>query len=296
MAPAVESATLSVQVPELGLGTAALFLPGYGLGPVKAVDGAGLIMRAVDLGVRYLDSAGDYGDSDRVLNEAAELLIDRRVRVCTKRTASALLEAGVAAALERRRDRPFDTLLVHSATPTILSDPRCADVMTRVKSEGRAMRVGASTYGAEAAAVALAQPWCDVVQVEYSVLNPSVVWHVQSRKRTGQEVVVRSVFCKGLLTDRRASAPGLPQGAREMLDRLALLGREWGMSVSSLALRFALDTPCVDVVLVGVGCEEELRAALDASKAPRLESWQLETLQMFDRSTERWTHPEQWAQ
>jgi aryl-alcohol dehydrogenase-like predicted oxidoreductase len=277
----------------LGVGTATL-VPGYGMGDTPAVDGVTLVRDAVERGIRYLDTAAAYGASEDVLGSLAELLAERAVRIATKLTAAELAEGGVARALDRLRQPRLDTLLLHSAGSREMTDARAAAVFSRLKSAGLIEAAGVSTYGIDDARLALAQPWCDVVQVEFSILNPSVVRALASTRRPGQQVVVRSVLCKGLLTGRRRTVD-LPASVRQTLDDLEALASEWSRTLPDLALRFALDTPGVDVVVIGASRVEEVDAALVTCAGAPLEAAQLRRLEAFDRSAESWTHPEQWT-
>jgi aryl-alcohol dehydrogenase-like predicted oxidoreductase len=109
-----------------------------------------------------------------------------------------------------------------------------------------------------------------------------------------QELVVRSVLCKGLLTARRHQGMHLDVSGRATLDRIESRALEWGMSLEELGIRFALDTPGVDVVLVGISRPNELETALAAATRPPLEAWQLASLSEFDCSLQDWSHPERW--
>lgn len=277
----------------LGLGTAA-FVPNYGLpGASSAAPSACLLKEAVERGIRYIDTAPAYGLSEALLGELADLLRARRVRLCTKLRPDALAD-GIAESLRQLRYDVVDTLLVHSARRDNLLVPQVAQALWAAKESGRASLTGASTYGADDARIALGRPWCDVVQVEHSILNPSVVRAVAGIKRPGQEIVVRSVLCKGLLTARRRHAGNLVCEAAALLDRLEALAWDWGLSLPELAIRFALDSPGVDVVVVGISSVPELDTALSAIRRRPLEAWQMEALAEFDSSSEDWSHPERW--
>ena len=268
-------------------------MPGYGF-TTEDVDAGALITEAVEGGVGYVDTAVDYGSSEQLIGVQADRLSRAGVRICTKVRAEELPGNRVAESRLRLRVDRIDTLLVHSATIADIESPGCGRSFERLKREGHISRAGASTYGTEAAARALASRWCDTVQVEHSLLNPSVVSAVRTCRRPGQEVVVRSVLCRGLLTARRAAASHLSDESRRLLDEADALAAEWGLPLAQLAVRFALDTPGVDIVLVGAGTTEELRCALEASRRSPLTPEQLDILGRFDRSTESWTHPEQW--
>jgi aryl-alcohol dehydrogenase-like predicted oxidoreductase len=276
----------------LGLGTAS-FLADYGIGTGGLQDKPlSLLESALTRGVSYLDTASAYGESELWIGRLPAPL-RQTARVCTKLKPDELPQA-LGDSLQRLQLPSVDTLLVHSARERDLTDERLADGLCAARAAGQIERAGASTYGAADAVRLLQQPWCDVVQIEHSVLNPAVVPVLKHVRRPGQEVVVRSILCKGLLTPRRRLAAYLPCAAQRRLDRLEALATSWEYTLPELAVRFALDTPGVDVVVVGVSSRTELDVALSACDRPRLEASLLEALREFDCSAEDWTHPERW--
>lgn len=279
----------------LGLGTAT-FLSGYGLGSsgVGGGERESLIREAVAKGVVYVDTAVAYGDAENSLGEIAGLLNARRVRVCTK-LAFSDLPGGLDSSLKRLGCALVDTVLLHSAKRAELVDGSVLRAFGEMRKKGQAAHTGASTYGSEDAIVALEQPWCDVLQVEHSILNPSVVKAVVPLLRPGQELVVRSVLCKGLMTERRRYLPATFSRIVAAVERLESVAREWGYTLPELAIRFALDTPGVNVVLVGVSNEAELEMALRARDREPLSPEQMEALEKFDCSESDCVHPERWT-
>jgi aryl-alcohol dehydrogenase-like predicted oxidoreductase len=278
----------------LGLGTAS-FLPDYGLGAPGLQDDAEALLRsALASGVRYFDTAALYGESESWAGRFSAEFARLGVRVCTK-LRPGQVEAGLSDSLRRLQTKRIDTVLLHSVGVGELESTACWMALERAKEAGSVVRTGASTYGVEAAVFALAQPWCDVIQVEHSILNPSVVPALAVPRRPGQEVAVRSVLCKGLLTERRNAAAYLHPDAALLLDELEQCARGWGFSLPELAIRYALDTAGVDVVLVGVSSRAELAVALSAAEQAPLDATQIEALRDFGRAHEEWTHPECWT-
>ena len=271
----------------IGIGTAT-FMPNYGLG-AGAPPGDALLRRAAASGIGYFDTAADYADSETAVGRAVPA--DRRV--CTKIKSGEGIDA-VHASVNRLGRTP-DTILMHSAGQAQLESASAIAALQTARERGFVRRIGASTYGVEDARFALAQPWVDAVQVEYSILNQSVIRGLE-RRRPGQEVVVRSVLCKGLLTSRRSEAPRLTAGIGDALAGIEACAQDWGQSIEALAIRFALGTPGVDVVVVGVSNDAELEVALDASRQGPLTSGQWQRLAAFDRSDVDAAHPERWSQ
>lgn len=279
----------------LGLGTAT-FLSGYGLGSsgIGGAERESLIREAVTKGIAYVDTAVAYGDAESLLGGLAGLLSARGVRVCTK-LAFSDLSGGLEFSLKRLRCACINAVLFHSAEQAELVDGSVLRAFAEMRKNRQAAHTGASTYGVEDAVVAMEQPWCDVLQVEHSILNPSVVKAVVPLLRPGQELVVRSVLCKGLLTERRRYLPTGFSRIVAAVERLESVAREWGYTLPELAIRFALDTPGVNVVLVGVSNEGELEVALRARDRDSLSPQQMAVLEKFDCSESDCVHPERWT-
>lgn len=276
----------------LGIGTAT-FLPGYG--PTSSGQpGASLLLEAVEGGVRYCDTAAAYGDSEAALGEVHDALAEAGVRIATKVAPAVDAQdviASVRASLDRLRVRTVDTVMAHSVNSQQMAD--AASAFEAVRSMGLASRVGASTYGIDDAVYA-ASTWCDAVQVEFSILNQTVVAALRRQVSRPVEVVVRSVLCKGLLTDAGAAVP-VSASARRKLDELAALATSIGVDLPTLAVRFALDTPGVDVVLVGVASDGDLRTAMSAWRFRPLTPDEYDAAAAFDCGEADWVHPERWV-
>ena len=292
-----------MQPARLGIGTAS-FIPAYGL-PVSAgteLLTADLIAEAVARGIDYIDTAAAYGEAEHALGRLSALLRDRRVRICTKVAyapgpdAAARLAADVDQSRRRLAVDCIDTVLLHSVGAGVLRDPDVARALDRVKSAGHCRQAGASTYGADDAAAALASEWCNALQIEYSVLNQSVMTAAAGARRAGQEIVARSVLCKGLLTSRnRVLAGDLPPAVASAIAALHELAGQWGYTLPELAIRFALDTPGIQIVLVGVVDAGELDTACRAAARPPLAKEQWRRLAEFDRSAFDAVHPQRWS-
>jgi aryl-alcohol dehydrogenase-like predicted oxidoreductase len=283
--------------PGLGLGTATL-IANYGLGQSSGIRSPKeLLHRAIQSGIKYVDTAPGYDDAEIILGELESTLRANSVRVCTKvdaRNAALSLAASVQSSLLRLGCDRVDTLLVHSATEQVLSTKQVIDALIDAKQAGRAENVGASTYGERSAEIAFSSDWCDVIQIEFSILNQSVVKSIPS-DHGEKEIVARSVLCKGLLTDRRKLMPDLPVTVARRIDELDRLADSWGFTLPELAIRFGLDSPQIDVTLVGVTTEEELDTSLRASSHAPLNQQQIDVLSQFDCSSFDCVHPERWT-
>src|SRR5262245_6176968 len=97
----------------LGIGTAT-FLPGYGP-TAGGMPVSNLLKTALGEGVRYIDTAAAYGDSERVIGELADEIAAIGARVATKiqpeRWTVDAGRAAMAASLQRLNLDSVDTVL-----------------------------------------------------------------------------------------------------------------------------------------------------------------------------------------
>lgn len=279
----------------LGVGTTG-FIPGYGLGEAPVASET-LLVTAIQSGIRYVDTAAGYADSETILARVLAAAGAGQVEVCTKvvpepATSTDALQAAARLSLDRLGLEVVDDLLWHSATAEGLRDRLVCRAFAGLKETGLTRRVGASTYGTDAARTALASDWCQVVQVEFSILNQEL-GDVIAARRAHQRVVVRSVLCKGLLTPRRAHLE-LPPWLRDRLAEVDSIARAIGMTTAQIATRFAMDVSGADVVLVGAASPEELTEAQTVAAAAPLDAATIRALRALDSGDSDWAHPERW--
>lgn len=286
----------AMHLPYLGIGTA-IAIPGYGLKGSPSESGLGHVLSAaLDAGVEYFDTAPTYASGELILGEALRSGA-RTPRICSKieaREASSEKAMDVVdESLRRIGISRMDTLLLHSASAADMRDERISRTLEQCRRAGRCTKIGASTYGVEDALAALSQKWCEVVQVEFSILNPEVV-RALGPSVPGQEIVVRSVLCKGLLTPAYCDIPNLPGQLRERLECAEAVAKSLSLSMVELAVGFALSQPKIDVVLVGCASTKELDEVLRAQKAAPLPAHIMERLDSLASPEEEWSHPERW--
>ena len=223
-----------------------------------------LLDRAVELGVRYVDTARSYGYAERFLGSWFSARPGRReqLTVGSKWGYEYVGEWALDAPLHERKDHspavfdrqwpqtlealsgPPDVYLIHSVTP---DSPALGDVelLDRLRALARTgVRVGISTSGPEQSWVvqqALAVPDSpfSVVQSTWNLLERSVGASLAEAHDAGWLVVVKEGVANGRLT-AHGQEPGLTQMAA--LD---------GQTLDAFALGAVLAQPFVDVVLSG---------------------------------------------
>jgi aryl-alcohol dehydrogenase-like predicted oxidoreductase len=278
-----------IEVSRVGLG--GLFVSSFG-GEFEQARGA--VRRAVERGVRYIDTAPGYHDSEavlgRILADIAEPLILSTKLGGRPQPFDPKDPAGLRASVEESlrllgRDR-IDVLLIHepdrprqydwwtSGLYAERPDGPVLEVLDGLRREGLVRSVGlGGTTAYEMARL------CDtgLFDVVLTAFNYSLLWReaghsvLPAAKRHNMGVVVGSPLHQGALARRfdrevASGAPWLSPPRREQYRRLYALLDETGLPIAEVALRFVLSHPDIDCVLTGARSAAEVDANLDAAQ------------------------------
>jgi aryl-alcohol dehydrogenase-like predicted oxidoreductase len=283
---------LRVSVAGLGCGGAAKLGLGYG----RDLDhAAGIVRRALDLGVNFIDTAQYYGTEPAVGAAIAgrprdSLVISTKHKVSlpdgTVYSAAEIL-AGLDRSLRALKTDYVDVFCLHTVRPHEYErvSREILPVLLREKERGRFRFLGITEFAAhdprhETLTQALAGDGWDVMMVAFHMLNQNARLRVfpHTRQRgigTLLMFAVRAIF----------SAPGrlqqdiadlvregrLPKWLGEKKQPLDfLLGESGAASVIEAAYRYARHEPGADVVLFGTGNPDHVEANVRALLQPPL--------------------------
>ena len=258
---------------QLALGTAQLGQP-YGIANRSgqpSFDTARDIVRCAQAAaVDTLDTAMSYGDSEQILGAIGT----GGLRIVTKlpplaAEGSALagwVRQCVTRSMERLRVAQLHALLLHR--PLDATGPHAAELLAALRSlraEGLVRKIGVSLYAASDLDAITQAMDLDLVQAPYNVLDRRLErsgW-LARLQRHGVEVHVRSAFLQGLLLLPESALPAAFARWRPLWARWHTWTQQQGLTPSRAALGFALGTPGVDRVVVGVERVEQLQELLE---------------------------------
>ncbi|MEZ0542316.1 aldo/keto reductase [Fibrella arboris] len=298
------SDAITEPIARLGIGTWQLGGPNYvgdkptGWGAVDTGAAIRAVHRAIDEGVRFIDTADSYGagQAETLVGEALAQVTypgTSSVEICTKfgnrRDAAgqptqeyspAYLTEAVDASLRRLQRDVLDVLLLHSppdAFDWTTYDPEPFDALVRagkIKAYGVSSR---SVYGAKRVMDA---GFGSVLEVIYNALDrraETVLWTdpASASYRFIARVPLASGFLKATYLAEDPVFPAdqyrhyLPDRDRQwLLDsvrQVAFLDELEG-GISASALRFCLSHPAVSVVIPGIRSEEQVIRHVQAAK------------------------------
>lgn len=262
----------------LGLGTAQLGLP-YGVsnrgGQPSEAEAAAILARALERGIRTIDTAPAYGEVEALLGRL--LPADADVRIVTKTAPLSGAEIGAAEcdevrrtaerSLERLRRERLDALLVHHGSDLALpGGERLAAAVAGLRDTGVAAKVGVSVYSRAELDAARERLPLDLVQLPLNAFDQRFLHDgtLEQLQSEGVEVHVRSAFLQGLLLIEPEELPAHLAAAERPLRRYREERRRAGLDPIEAALGFVRDAPGVAVTLVGTNSVAELDECLAA--------------------------------
>lgn len=286
---------------KLGLGTVQFGLD-YGIsnsaGKTLPAEVREILLLAASSGIRVLDTAAGYGQSEEVLGECSDS--DWPFKIVTKTPAFGGVTAGTAEcdrlgatfreSLRKLRRQKVYGLLAHHASDLLApGGERLVGAMLDLKARGLVEKVGASVYSGAQIDALLERFPIDIVQLPLNVLDQRLLasGHIRALKKAAVEIHVRSIFLQGLLLMPLERLPEYFEPARAHLKRYQAFLLGHGMTPMHAALGFALGVPEVDHVILGVNTRQQLQEIVSQESAPVDVDWRefaLDLVPMVDPS------------
>lgn len=279
---AAASATVAAtDTTRLGLGAVQFGLD-YGIanrrGKTVLEEVRDILACAAEHGLRTIDTAPAYGDSEEVLG--CVLPRDHRFQIVTK--TPAFDTESITAEDARRLRHSFDQsltrlgrqtvygLLMHHAEDLLApGGERLWEAMTELKIAGGVKVIGVSVYTpAQIEAVSARFP-VDLMQLPVNLFDQRLVQsgHLRELKKRGIEIHARSVFLQGLLLMIPEEIPEPLAAARPLIVELRRETERAGISPQQAALGFVKSIAEIDRILIGVESGRQLRDNIAAFAA-----------------------------
>lgn len=262
--------------PKLCLGTAQFGLD-YGVtnknGQVSETTVSQLLTCARESGIRWLDTAQAYGNSEAVLG--SHLLPGDSFQLISKLSAQeqtqfsqndiAKFESRFFATCDRLGLNQLDALLVHS--PSDLRKPGSEYLISwllSLRERGLVNRLGLSIY-AEDDLADIDPSLLDIVQLPISLLDQRLLINgtISRLHDCGIAIHARSIYLQGLLLTPADQWPEwVSSEARRHQQKLEVLADQKQCGLIDLALGFAKQLTEIELVIVGLTALQELEDLL----------------------------------
>ncbi len=270
-----------LQISPIGLGTVELGKV-YGLGPREVPDEQAairLLQQAVELGVRFFDTARSYGLAEEHIRKSGiaknpEVVISTKCCLIFEKTDDIapdemrkMMREEVEESLTVLDMDRVPLVQLHGGSEKMIKTGIIQETMQKLKDEGKVQFVGISTRGEEAPLAAIESGFFDTLQVAHSILDARMTKRVfPEAKKHNIGIINRSVLLKGALTP---ASKYLVEGLAPLKQRsnqAAEIAEELGTDLPSLAIRFVLSDPAVDVAIIGSNKIKNIESAVAAAK------------------------------
>lgn len=251
-----------------------------------------ILARAAELGIRTLDTAAAYGDSEIVLGKAlTELGLTDTMQIVTKIRVPAEaganeMRAAIEASLQRLQRKTLHGVLFH-----VESEAYRLPTLHSVTSQMN-MRCGISLDSLAHPSVECAE----LIQVPSNILDRRFLNLLRQKHNEGVEIHCRSVYLQGLLLMQEERIPQNLASVIPYRRKLEKLAAESGITPSELYMRYLFSIPEIDGVLTGVDTVEQLENNVAmAAKGPLPADMMAQILQIIPDLPESLIRPSNWS-
>ncbi len=289
---------------KIGLGSAQ-FGMSYGVSNTMGMTGEGEIGRILDYatsqGIRMLDTASGYGESEKVLGRL--LPAKTSFRIITKirpvksesvdDVAMASIDQGFSSSLKHLHQNSVYGLLLHQARDVLKEGgAKLFAWLLEQKLSGKTAKIGVSVYDRETLDAILENHVLDIVQLPLNILDQRLLGdgYLSKLKAANIEIHVRSVFLQGLLLMEPESLPSYFSGIRTHMCRLQEFMSDCGLQPIEAAIGFVSSIDEVDSVVCGVNTFSQLKEVVKFSET----TVPVESFKRFSITDENILDPSQW--
>lgn len=267
---------------KIGLGTVQFGID-YGIsnisGKTRSPEVGRILSLARENGVRLIDTASMYGDSEEVMGRFLEPGTDFNIVTKTPAFKTPMISREQASqlvdsfhqSLEGLGQESLCGLLAHHAADLLKEGGELLlEAMEALKFEGLLRKIGVSVYTGEEIDRVLDLFTPDIVQLPLNVFDQRLIHsgHLRRLKQLGVEIHARSIFLQGLLLMDPDDTPAYFNPVRSHLIRYSTWLVQNNFNRLDAAIQFGIQQEELGIVLVGVCSAEQLKGVLHSLEHP----------------------------
>ncbi len=229
----------------------------------------GILDTAFATGINCLDTASDYGDSEKVIGKYLSLRKKKRhdLVIVTKfklgnisqSDAETKMLKSVEKSLERLNTNYLDILLMHDANEYSLYGDKVTKVFERLLAEGTIRKAGASCYKFNEIESMTDLDIFQAFQIPVNLLDMRITRGNGSVKLKNKLVFARSVFLQGLFFLDPSTLKGNLKEIDKYLVKIRDIAREMKMPVSQLSVTYVNSLEYINSLVIGADNPEQVR-------------------------------------
>lgn len=247
-------------------------------GGFNSLEVLNLLVFAESMGINYIDTARDYGDSENKIGDALKKVPESTIKVITKfniskyisdKTCASEIENMIEMELFRSLSSlgisKIEVLMLHRASDIDVFEHIILNKLIALKEEGLVGHLGVSVQSPEEMVFALNYESIEFIQMPYNILDNrwdvSVDKLMEVKKTRKVNIHVRSVYLQGLLLSSsrshfaRANIKCHLEINSFLNNTTKALNRQ---SVADLCLAYVRSLPWIDAIVIGVDSIKQL--------------------------------------
>lgn len=258
------------KISRIMLGTAQLGLE-YGIanktGKPNLEKSFEIIDASVSGGITCLDTAADYGDSERVIGEylrsrkenKKKLFIVTKFKfseergnieeIISKKVEQSCINLGVDS---------LDLLLLHDAREYSINPVQIDKTLEKLINKGMIKRVGASTYDYKDIETMVNNDLYEAFQMPMNMMDHRLNNEKIVSKLEKKLIFTRSVYFQGLFFKKPTELTGNLEVTREYVKTIQDIAKEMNISVAKLAMGYVNSLPYVDSLVIGAETSKQV--------------------------------------
>ncbi len=247
-----------------------------------------VIHSALSSGINFFDTAPAYFESEMILgkafkNKRKEVLIATKCGEWFDGEKSVYnysyseTKKFVENSLKLLQTDYIDLLQIHSANVDIIRNGETIAAMKDVQKEGKVRFLGLSTDFEDAALLAIESKEYDALQISFNALNIEMtkkVFPLAQKNNVG--IIIKDGMARGMLTPKFTDVTDARQ--KEKIEQLSKIAIKNKMTLSELAIVYAISSPIVSSVIIGTKKEEHLRSNVSAVQMSALSNESLNAI------------------
>ena len=288
---------------KIALGSVQFGIP-YGVsnneGKTSKKQALSILNFAQKKGIRTIDTAPSYGDSERVLGklfEGEEWDITTKTLPFNSKSINEeqieQLRSVFRESLVSLHKKSIYGLLVHSCNDLLKpGGEKIFREMERLREIGMVKKIGVSVYNSKQIAAILGKFNIDLIQLPINIFDQHLFvdgW-LEKLKNKNVEIHARSTFLQGLLLMPRTTIPTYFLPIKEKIELFSKSAQELSLSKLELALGYVMGINEIDKIVVGVNTIEQLREIIEATQV-KVNPMKFTDVSIDDQS---YTNPSLW--
>jgi aryl-alcohol dehydrogenase-like predicted oxidoreductase len=292
---------------KLGLGTVQWGMP-YGIanttGRPETFEVGRMLELARKSGITLLDTAHGYGGAERAIGCHQDVLSTFKIVTKTLPLRSNNLDGADVSAVSQAFNESINRLgcstvyglLVHNTEDLLVNEANLLwEMLQELKFQGFVSKIGVSVYAPEQLEQILDAYPIDLVQLPFNLYDQSFLRAglLERLKAHGVEVHARSAFLQGLLLIPPNRLPAKFEAIHDHHAKLYETFDATGLKPLEGCLRFCLEQPWIDRVIVGCETSEQLSEILEVAAGSDV---CFQRTDQFALKNESFINPARWPQ